>query len=633
MTASLKILEKYWKHQQFRPYQEEIIDAVLEGNDTFGILPTGSGKSICFQVPAMMKDGICLVISPLIALMKDQVANLEKRDIKAIALTGGIKSDEIIALLDNLEFGNYKFLYLSPERLQSNWILDRIKNLPVNLIAIDESHCVSQWGHDFRPSYLKIKNLKSHFPKIPFLALTASATKQVQDDVIVQLDLEKPTIFKQSFERKNIAYMVFETEDKLYKIGQILKKHNFPTIIYVRNRKSCIEISTQLQNRGFSSTYYHGGLSHKEKDKNRLLWMNEKANVMVATNAFGMGIDKANVKTVIHVQLPENIENYYQETGRAGRNGEKAFAVLLSNASDKMSAEHAFLSNLVDKTFLTKVFVKLCNYFQIAYGEGIDEKFSFNLNQFCAQYQFPILKTFNAIQFLDRQGVINLSQEFSEKVSVQFIISSKEVMRYMSLNPQDEEVILSILRTYVGIYENAVALNLTLIAKKSNTNEDKIMTVLQKLQEKGVVDYFAKNFDATLIFNEVREDERTINRISKYLIRQNELKEEQIKSVLNYVNDKTVCKNKLILAYFGELKKENCGICSICISKSKPKSDVVILAKEIIDLLSESDMNSREIESITKKSPQEVISVLQQLLENNVISIKTNNQYQIKNKK
>jgi ATP-dependent DNA helicase RecQ len=632
MTASLKILEKYWKHQQFRPYQEEIIDAVLEGNDTFGILPTGGGKSICFQVPAMMKDGICLVISPLIALMKDQVANLEKRDIKAIALTGGIKSDEIIALLDNLEFGNYKFLYLSPERLQSDWILDRIKNLPVNLIAIDEAHCVSQWGHDFRPSYLKIKNLKSHFPKIPFLALTASATKQVQDDVIVQLDLEKPTIFKQSFERKNIAYMVFETEDKLYKIGQILKKHNSPTIIYVRNRKSCIEISTQLQNIGFSATYYHGGLSHKEKDKNRLLWMNEQANVMVATNAFGMGIDKANVKTVIHVQLPENIENYYQETGRAGRNGEKAFAVLLSNASDIMSAEHAFLSNLVDKTFLTKVFVKLCNYFQIAYGEGIDETFSFNLNQFCAQYQFPILKTFNAIQFLDRQGVINLSQEFSEKVSVQFIISSKEVMRYMSLNPQDEEVILSILRTYVGIYENAVPLNLTLIAKKSNTNEDKIMTVLQKLQEKGVIDYFAKNSDATLIFNEVREDERTINRISKDLTRQNELKKEQIKSVLNYVNDKTVCKNKLILAYFGELKKENCGICSICITKSKPKSDVVILAKEIIDLLSKSDMNSREIESITKKSPQEVISALQQLLENNVISIKSNNQYQIKNK-
>jgi ATP-dependent DNA helicase RecQ len=633
MTASLKILEKYWKHQQFRPYQEEIIDAVLEGNDTFGILPTGGGKSICFQVPAMMKDGICLVVSPLIALMKDQVANLEKRDIKAIALTGGIKSEEIIALLDNLEFGKYKFLYLSPERLQSDWILDRIKNLPVNLIAIDEAHCVSQWGRDFRPSYLKIKNLKSHFPKIPFLALTASATKQVQDDVIVQLDLEKPTIFKQSFERKNIAYMVFETEDKLYKIGQILKKHNSPTIIYVRNRKSCIEISTQLQNIGFSATYYHGGLSHKEKDKNRLLWMNEQSNVMVATNAFGMGIDKTNVKTVIHVQLPENIENYYQETGRAGRNGEKAFAVLLSNASDIMSAEHTFLSNLVDKTFLTKVFVKLCNYFQIAYGEGIDEKFSFNLNQFCAQYQFPILKTFNAIQFLDRQGVINLSQEFSEKVSVQFIISSKEVMRYMSLNPKDEEVILSILRTYVGIYENAVALNLTLIAKKSNTNEDKIMTVLQKLQEKGVIDYFAKNFDATLIFNEVREDERTINRISKDLIRQNELKKKQIKSVLHYVNDKTVCKNKLILAYFGELKKENCGICSICISKSKPKSDVVILAKEIIDLLSKSDMNSREIESITKKSTQEVISALQQLLENNVISIKSNNQYQIKNKK
>ena len=632
MIASLKILEKYWNHNQFRPYQEEIIEAVLEGKDAFAILPTGGGKSICFQVPAMIKDGICLVISPLIALMKDQVANLEKRNIKAIALTGGIKSDEIIALLDNLEFGNYKFLYLSPERLQSDWILDRIKSLPISLIAIDEAHCVSQWGHDFRPSYLKIKNLKIHFPEIPFLALTASATKQVQEDVIQQLDLEKPSVFKQSFERKNIAYMVFETEDKLFKIGQILKKHDASTIIYVRNRKSCLDISTQLQNLGFSSTYYHGGLSNKEKDKNRLLWMNEEAKVMVATNAFGMGIDKANVKTVIHVQLPENIENYYQETGRAGRNGEKSFAVLLTNTSDIMLSEHTFLSNIVDKVFLTKVFIKLCNYFQIAYGEGIDEQFSFNLNQFCAQYQFPILKTFNAIQFLDRQGVISLSQEFSEKVSIQFIISSKEVMRYMSLNVQDEQVILSILRTYTGVYENAVALNLSLIAKKNNTAEHKIVAVLQKLKDKNIIDYFAKNFDSTLIFNEVREDERTINRISKTLDRQNELKKEQLKSVLNYINNKTICKNKIILSYFGEEKTEDCGVCSICISKNKPKSDVVTLAKQIISLLSENDMNSREIESQTKKSTEEVIFALQQLLENNLIIIKANNQYQIKTK-
>ena len=632
MKASLKILEKYWNHNQFRPYQEEIIEAVLEGKDAFAILPTGGGKSICFQVPAMIKDGICLVISPLIALMKDQVANLEKRNIKAIALTGGIKSDEIIALLDNLQFGNYKFLYLSPERLQSDWILDRIKSLPISLIAIDEAHCVSQWGHDFRPSYLKIKNLKIHFPEIPFLALTASATKQVQEDVIQQLDLEKPSVFKQSFERKNIAYMVFETEDKLFKIGQILKKHDASTIIYVRNRKSCLDISTQLQNLGFSSTYYHGGLSNKEKDKNRLLWMNEEAKVMVATNAFGMGIDKANVKSVIHVQLPENIENYYQETGRAGRNGEKSFAVLLTNTSDIMLSEHTFLSNIVDKVFLTKVFIKLCNYFQIAYGEGIDEQFSFNLNQFCAQYQFPILKTFNAIQFLDRQGVISLSQEFSEKVSIQFIISSKEVMRYMSLNSQDEQVILSILRTYTGVYENAVALNLSLIAKKNNTAEHKIMAVLQKLKDKNIIDYFAKNFDSTLIFNEVREDERTINRISKTLDRQNELKKEQLKSVLNYINNKTICKNKLILSYFGEEKKEDCGICSICISKNKPKSNVVALAKQIISLLSENDMNSRQIESVTKKSTEEVIFALQQLLENNLIIIKANNQYQIKTK-
>jgi ATP-dependent DNA helicase RecQ len=632
MTESLKILEKYWKHSQFRTYQKEIIDAVLEGKDTFAILPTGGGKSICFQVPTMMKEGICLVISPLIALMKDQVANLEKRNIKAIALTGGIKSDEIIALLDNLEFGNYKFLYLSPERLQSDWILERIKNLPITLIAIDEAHCVSQWGHDFRPSYLKIKTLRSHFPKIPFLALTASATNLVQEDVIVQLDLIDPTVFKQSFERKNIAYMVFETEDKLYKIGQILRKHQAPTVIYVRNRKSCLDISLQLQNLGFSSTYYHGGLSHKEKDKNRLVWMNEVAMVMVATNAFGMGIDKANVKTVIHVQLPENIENYYQETGRAGRNGEKSFAVLLTNPSDIMSSEHTFLANLVDKAFLTKVFVKLCNYFQIAYGEGIDEQFSFNLNQFCAQYQFPTVKTFNAIQFLDRQGVISLSQEFSEKVSIQFIISSKEVMRYMSLNTKDEEVILSILRTYVGVYENAVALNLSLIAKKNNTSENNIMAILQKLKEKNIIDYFAKNFDSTIIFNEVREDERTINRISKNLERQNILKKEQLKSVLYYVNNKSICKNKLVLSYFGEKKEEDCGVCSICIPKNKLNPNVITLAKKILDLLNQKDMNSREIEFVTKKPSKEIIFALQQLLENDLIAIKANNQYQIKSK-
>jgi ATP-dependent DNA helicase RecQ len=630
MSEALQILQKYWKHDAFRSLQNEIIDSVLSGQDTFALLPTGGGKSICFQVPAMMNEGICLVISPLVALMKDQVANLQKRNIKAIALTGGIKSDEMIDLLDNCQFGNYKFLYLSPERLQSDWILDRIKNLPINLITIDEAHCVSQWGHDFRPAYLKISGLKTHFPKTPFLALTATATPKAKEDIINELGLQKPQIFQKSFARDNIAYMTFEVEDKLFRIEQILRKNPQPSIIYVRNRKSCLDISSQLQSLGFNATYYHGGLTSKEKDKNMQLWMEEKAQVIVATNAFGMGIDKANVKTVIHIQLPENIENYYQEAGRSGRNGEKAYAVLLNNPSDITQAENQFLQILPDKKFLNSIYIKLCNFFQIAYGEGINEKFSFNLNHFCLKYGFPVLKTYNAMQFLDRQGIITLSQEFSEKITLQFIIPSKEVIRYMSLNPRDEEIVLAILRTYPGIYEMQTPFNLQLIAKKSNRSETEVQAVLHKLKEKNIVDYHSKNNDATLIFNEIREDERTINRVSKYLENQNQLKKEQFRSVLHYINEKTTCKSKLILSYFGEKASEDCGICSYCITKKNKKTDIPKLSKDIISLLKTEDLNSREIQNKTNNKTDAIIFALQELLENGSIIVKSNNKYTLK---
>jgi ATP-dependent DNA helicase RecQ len=630
MPEALQILQKYWKHNKFRSLQNEIINSVLDGEDTFALMPTGGGKSICFQVPAMMQEGICLVISPLVALMKDQVTNLQKRNIKAIALTGGIKSDEMIDLLDNCQFGNYKFLYLSPERLQSDWILERIKSLTINLITIDEAHCVSQWGHDFRPAYLKISGLKMHFPKTPFLALTATATPKVKESIIEDLGLHNPKIFEKSFARENIAYMVFEVEDKLFKIEQILKKNPQPSIIYVRNRKSCLDISSQLKSLGFKATYYHGGLTAKEKDKNMQSWMNEETQVIVATNAFGMGIDKANVKTVIHIQLPENLENYYQEAGRAGRNGEKAYAILLTSSSDILQTENQFINVLPDKKFLNLMYIKLCNYFQIAYGEGIDEQFTFNLNHFCLKYEFPTLKTYNAMQFLDRQGIINLSQEFSEKITLQFLIPSKEVIRYMSLNPNDEEIILAILRTYPGIYEMQTSFNLELIAKKSNHSTNEIQAVLNKLKEKEIIEYHSKNNDASLIFNEIREDERTISRVSKYLEKQNELKKEQLKAVLFYVNEKKVCKSKLILNYFGEKTNVDCGICSYCITKKNKKRDVASLSKEIITLLQTEDLNSRDIQNRIKNTPDDVIFVLQYLLENDIILVKPNNKYTLK---
>ena len=625
MSEALLLLQKYWKHKTFRTPQEEIIQSVLDGNDTFALLPTGGGKSVCFQIPALILNGICLVVSPLIALMKDQVQNLQSRNIKAIALTGGVSQDEVIDILDNCQFGNYKFLYLSPERLQHDWIVERLKQLPINLIAIDEVHCVSQWGHDFRPAYLKISELKTAFPKTPFLALTATATKRVQEDICKNLALENPQFFTKSFTRENLAYHVIKTEDKLFKIQQILTKNPQSSIIYVRNRKSCIETSQQLNQLGFSTTFYHGGLPAKEKEKNMQSWLENKSQVIVATNAFGMGIDKSDVKTVIHIQLPENIENYYQEAGRAGRNGEKAFGIILTNSGDIDHTKRQFLDVLPDKKFVRDVYVKLNNYFRIAYGEGFNESFAFNLNQFCSHYNFPILKAFNSLQFLDRQGILTFQSESSEKISLQFIIPSKEVIRYISLHPHDEPIITSILRTYSRIFDVETTINPYLVAKKSNTTEAAVEKVIDQLAESQCIILHAKNNDSSITFNEVREDDLTINRVAKFLAHQNQLKQDQFQSVIDYISNEDSCKNKLLLAYFEEITEEDCGICSYCFSKKKsnPKENTEL----ILQLLQKDNLSSREIENKLNISSEATIFALQLLLEQNKIAINSYNQY------
>lgn len=627
MTASLQILQKYWKHESFRKPQEEIINAVLDGNDTFALLPTSGGKSVCYQVPAMVLDGICVVVSPLIALIKDQVQNLQKRNIKAIALLGGISQNEIIELLDNCEFGNYKFLYLSPERLQQDWIVERLKQLPVNLIAIDEAHCISQWGHDFRPAYLKINQLKTFFPEIPFLALTASATNRVEKDIIENLGLKNPKIFRKSFERTNLAFHVIKTEDKFYKINQILTKNPQPSIIYVRNRKACIENANKLNSLGISSTYFHGGLSSKEKETNMSLWMENKVQVIVATNAFGMGIDKPDVKTVIHIQLPENLENYYQEAGRAGRNNQKAFGILLLSPGDIKTAKQQFLSVLPDKDFLKEIYIKINNYFQIAYGEGFGEQFSFNLNHFCTQYRFPVIKTYNALQFLDRQGIISLQNEFSERVNLQFTTPSKEIIRYISLNPHHEEVITTILRTYSGIFELETQINISLVAKKAKTNEENVLKIITHLHKNNYINLNILNNDSSITFNEAREDALTINRIAKFLTKQNELKTEQLRQVINFASAE-VCKSKLLLEYFGEKNVQQCGICSFCISLNKKNNQELV--EKVLQLLKKSNYTSIEIENQLAIPSEDTIFAIQILLENDKIAINSHNQYYLK---
>ncbi len=630
MQQPLDILKKYWQYENFREPQEQIIQTVLNGKDALAIMPTGGGKSLCFQVPALVNDGICLVVSPLVALMKDQVQNLAKLNIKAIALTGGISANEISDLLDNCKYGGYKFLYLSPERLQADWILDRIKELPVSLVAIDEAHCVSQWGHDFRPAYLKIAQLKKYLPQVPFLALTASATKRVKEDIIKHLELDNPVVFQKSFARENLAYMVFETEDKLYRMQQALTKNPEPSIVYVRNRKSCHDVSRQLESLGFKVTFYHGGLTSAEKETNMRKWIRDEAQVIVATNAFGMGIDKANVKTVIHIQLPENMESYYQEAGRAGRNGEKAYAVLLVNASDKEIAKRQFLDVLPDKKFLKEVYIRLNNYLQIAYGEGINQSFPFNLNLFCKQYNLPVVKTYNALQFLDRQGIVGLSKEFSEKVAIQFLIPSKEVLRYISLNPLDEEMILAILRNYPGVFDMETGLNTDLIIRKANASEEAFTTLLQRLHEKQIISYQSIGNDSMLTFNEVREDEHTINRVAKFLEKQNDIKEAQFESIIHYITNNDTCKSNLILNYFDEESSENCGICSWCISQKRESSNPAKAADKVLTLLKKEMFSSREIEERLGLTPTETVYVLQLLMENNKIQINTNNKYSLK---
>ncbi|ALM48453.1 ATP-dependent DNA helicase RecQ [Flavobacterium psychrophilum] len=630
MQQALEILKKYWQHDTFREPQDKIIQQVLEGKDTFALMPTGGGKSVCFQVPAMIKEGLCIVISPLVALMKDQVANLAKRDIKAIALTGGISTDELSNLLDNCKFGGYKFLYLSPERLQADWVIERIKELPINLVAVDEAHCVSQWGHDFRPAYLKIAALKKHLPLVPFLALTASATQRVQDDIVTQLALDKPVVFKKSFARENLAYMVFETEDKLHRIQQILTKNPEPSIIYVRNRKSCHDVSAQLNSLGYKATFYHGGLKEKEKETNMQAWMTEKAQVIIATNAFGMGIDKPNVKTVIHIQLPENLENYYQEAGRAGRNGVKSFGVLLVNPSDVNIGKQQFLEVLPDRKFLKEIYSRLNSFLQIAYGEGIDETFPFNFNSFCQQYKLPAAKTYNALQFLDRQGVLTLSQQFTEKVVMQFIIDSKEIMRYISLNPADEEMMLAILRNYPGIFDMETSLNAGLITRKAKVSEEQLTNLLERLAQKDIITYRSSGNDSSITFNEVREDEHTINRIAKFLENQNEIKTKQFDAIIGYVTTTNRCKSLIILDYFDEEESTDCGICSYCITKNRKPASLLDSANAILGLLKADALNSKELEQQLDLTPEETVFALQILLENQRVTIDTNNKYTLK---
>ncbi|WP_299890820.1 ATP-dependent DNA helicase RecQ [uncultured Lacinutrix sp.] len=630
MQHPINILERYWKFTSFKPLQEDIINSVLKGEDTFALLPTGGGKSICFQIPALAKDGICIVISPLVALMKNQVQALQDKGIKAMALTSGISYSQLDTMLDNCIYGNYKFLYLSPERLQQDIVQERIRQMNVNLIAIDEAHCISQWGNDFRPSYKNIVKLREIQPTVNVIALTASATPEVVDDIIKELDFISPKCFKQSFVRSNLAYMVFHEEDKYYKLEAILKKNPAPSIIYVRNRRATLEISSFLESKGYSSIYYHGGLSHAEKDNALESWMQNRKQIMVATNAFGMGIDKPDVKTVIHLNLPESMESYFQEAGRAGRNGNKAFAVILKNNSDELLVKNQFLKVLPSVSFIKTIYRKLSSYFQVSYGEGVDNVFDFNFNTFCKTYKFNTILAYNALLLLDRTSVISLSKQFNQRTLVHFIVSNTALFSYLETHKDSNTIVKSILRTYGGIFEQETKINTNLIADKASVKEEAVFAVLHQLEKAEIITLKNSKTDAQITYLEPREDDKTINRISTIIKQQNTLKEKQVLSILNYINNDDLCKSIQLLSYFGEQDIDACGICSVCIQRKGSKTvDSKVIKQSIIKALENGDLSSRSLLEQLDYSENQINNTIKELLELRIISITKTNTYKL----
>lgn len=563
-----EILKQYWNYDNFRGIQEEIIESIGKGHDTLGLMPTGGGKSITFQVPALAQPGLCLVITPLIALMKDQVRNLRDRGIKALAVYSGMTREEIVVALENCIFGDYKFLYISPERLDTDIFRAKLRNMKINMITVDESHCISQWGYDFRPAYLKISEIRELLPTVPVLALTATATPEVVKDIQTKLGFrEDSRIFRMSFERKNLAYIVRNTESKQEELLHILNSVSGSAIVYTRNRKRTREVAELLVNNEITATFYHAGLNNDVKDQRQRSWLSGESRVMVATNAFGMGIDKPDVRLVIHVDLPDSPEAYFQEAGRAGRDGQKAYAVLLYAKSDKATLSKRITDTFPDKEYIRKVYEDVNYYFQMAMGDGLGCTFAFNLDEFCRNFKHFPVQADSALKILTRAGYLEYTDEQDNASRILFTIHRDELYKLRETDPETEKLINVILRSYTGLFTDYAYINEDSLAIRSGLTRQRIYEILLMLTRRHILHYIPRKKTPYIIYTRERQEAGRLAITRDIYEERKESYITRIKAMTEYATAEDKCRSRMLLRYFGEKNEHNCGLCDVCLSK------------------------------------------------------------------
>ena len=564
-----EILKRYWGYDDFRGIQREIIESIGSGHDTLGLMPTGGGKSITFQVPALAKDGTCIVITPLIALMKDQVDNLRRRGVKAAAIYSGLSHEEILTTLENAIFGGIKLLYVSPERLSSELFQTKLRHMKISFITVDEAHCISQWGYDFRPSYLQIANIRKLIPDAPVLALTATATPQVVEDIKIRLNNEKSDFntFKMSFERKNLAYVVRQAEDKIGELLHILRSTKGSTIVYARSRRRTKEYAELIKEAGISATFYHAGLDACEKDKRQQAWQHDEYRVIVATNAFGMGIDKPDVRVVVHVDCPDSIEAYFQEAGRAGRDGFKAYAVLLYNNSDERKLMKRISDSFPDKDYIRQVYEHLAYYYQIGVGSGYGHTFEFNIDKFCHSFHHFPIQVDSALKILQRAGYIEYTEEQDNQARVMFTVSRNDLYRLENNSPNEEKIITALLRSYGGLFTDYNYIDEAFLAQVTQLQPQQVYLILKNLSQRHILHFIPQKKTPYIRYTQRREDKEHIQIMPDIYEERKAQFAERIRAMIRYAKRDRICRSRQLLSYFGDHSGHNCGQCDVCLSQ------------------------------------------------------------------